>query len=252
MGKIFIITCKNIKMSLREPIWLVLNAIQPMVWLLLYGQLFGGVTHIPDFPYNNYVQFLTPGIMIMVSMFGAGFGGMATLAEMDKKLTDKQIVISISQVKIILARMFTTTLSDMVLATVIILLSTLLGSQFQFNFINMIMVYLIIIFFSSFIGSFSHFLAFKVKKQEVLVVATNFFVMPLLFLSSAMMPKDFSPQWVQVVARYNPLNYGIESIRSLTSGHVIISQVLFTLGLYLVLTVVLVTLTSFSFKKLYE
>lgn len=252
MRKLFLITFKNLILSVREPIWLLLNVIQPVVWLLLYGQLFSGMKNIPGFPYTNYVQFLTPGIIIMISMFGAGFGGMATLAELEKKLTDKLVVISINQAKIIIARIFSTIFVDMVLATFIIFLSSLLGFRFQFNIVNIIMIYLIIMFFSAFIGAFSHFLAFKVRKQEVLVVATNFFVMPLLFLSTAMMPKEFSPKWIQIVASYNPLNFGIESIRELSNGHLMIDQVVFTLFLYLTLTGILVTMASIGFKKLYE
>ena len=56
----------------RQPIWIAVTLVQPVIWLLLYGALFKSVTRIPGFHSTSYIQFLTPGIVVMSALFSAG------------------------------------------------------------------------------------------------------------------------------------------------------------------------------------
>src|ERR1051325_8761590 len=71
---------------MREPIWIVLLLVQPMIWLLLYGQLFKRVTHLPGggFGTTSYIEFLAPAIVIMNAFFGATWSGMAMVSDLDR------------------------------------------------------------------------------------------------------------------------------------------------------------------------
>ena len=68
----------------RQPIWIAVTLVQPVIWLLLYGALFKSVTRIPGFHSTSYIQFLTPGIVVMSALFSAGWSGMAVIDDIDK------------------------------------------------------------------------------------------------------------------------------------------------------------------------
>ena len=69
---------------LRQPIWLVFALTQPMFWLLLYSQLFRRIVDLPGFETDSYVQFLTPGIVVMTAFFGATWSGMSMIDDLDR------------------------------------------------------------------------------------------------------------------------------------------------------------------------
>ena len=74
---------------MREPIWIALLLVQPMVWLVLYGQLFKNVPRLGGFGTSSYVDFLAPGIVVMNSFFGATWSGMAMVADLDRKFVER-------------------------------------------------------------------------------------------------------------------------------------------------------------------
>ena len=63
---------RHIKDSLRTPIWLLINLIQPLVWLLLFSKVFEGVAELPGFTTDSYLQFFAPGVIIMTVLFALG------------------------------------------------------------------------------------------------------------------------------------------------------------------------------------
>ena len=74
---------------MREPIWIVLLLVQPMVWLVLYGQLFRNVTRLGGFGTGSYITFLAPAIVVMNAFFGATWSGMAMIADLDHKFVER-------------------------------------------------------------------------------------------------------------------------------------------------------------------
>src|SRR5690242_21861464 len=84
---------------MREPIWIALLLVQPMVWLLLYGQLFKRVTHLPGggFGTTSYIEFLAPAIVIMNAFFGATWSGMAMVSDLDRDVIPRFLATPVSR-----------------------------------------------------------------------------------------------------------------------------------------------------------
>ena len=74
---------------MREPIWVVLLLVQPMVWLLLYGQLFKHVPRLGGFGTQSYITFLAPGIVVMQAFFGASWSGMGMITDLDRGVIER-------------------------------------------------------------------------------------------------------------------------------------------------------------------
>ena len=84
LGDTFAMLVRHQRNFLRQPIWIVFALTQPMFWLLLYSQLFRRIVDLPGFDTNSYVQFLTPGIVVMTAFFGATWSGMSMIDDLDR------------------------------------------------------------------------------------------------------------------------------------------------------------------------
>ena len=76
----------------RQPIWIAVTLVQPVIWLLLYGALFKSVIRIPGFQSHSYIQFIAPGIVVMTALFSSGWSGMAVIDDIDKGILDRFLV----------------------------------------------------------------------------------------------------------------------------------------------------------------
>ena len=85
---------------MREPIWIALLLIQPMIWLLLYGQLFKRVVDIPSFGASSYIAFLAPGIVIMNAFFSAMWSGMATIEDLNRDVIERFLATPVSRLSL--------------------------------------------------------------------------------------------------------------------------------------------------------
>ncbi len=248
----FLLMVRHLKVNIRQPVWVFFNLVQPFVWLLLFSQLFGGLTEIPGFPVKNYVQYLTPGIIIMTCLFSAGYSGIGILQDLEKKLVDKLIVASVSTVSVVLARAATNCILVFFQVTVLVSVAFLMGFRIGFNFITVLFIYVIVFFTALLIGTLSNFMAIVSRRQEALVFMANFITLPLMFLSTAMMPKDYSPQWIRQVTKLNPINFAVESIRDLAGQQINIGQVLVILVVFTLLSAIFVLLSCIKLRKIYE
>ena len=77
---------------LRQPWWVVISLVQPILWLLLYGQLFKRVVELPGFNADSYISFVTPGVVIMSALFAGGWNGMGVIMDMNQGVMDRLLV----------------------------------------------------------------------------------------------------------------------------------------------------------------
>ena len=88
----------------REPIWIVVMIVQPMVWLLLYGQLFKNITRLGGFGTGSYITFLAPAVVIMNGFFGATWSGMAMINDLEHKVVERFLATPASRLSIVLSQ----------------------------------------------------------------------------------------------------------------------------------------------------
>ena len=82
---------RHVRRLLRKPAWVAVTLIQPMIWLLLFGALFKSVTQIPGFVGGSYIEYLTPGVVIMTAISSAGWSGMAFIDDMRSGVMDRML-----------------------------------------------------------------------------------------------------------------------------------------------------------------
>jgi ABC-2 type transport system permease protein len=209
---------RNLRNSFRVPFIWVMALVQPIIWLLLFAQLFKNLVNIPGFPYDSYLAYLAPGVILMTSLFGATFSGMGTLVDIDLGYLDKMLVTPVSRNAIMLGRMGGDVVRVVVQAIIIVLIALAMGTGFATGFAGFITAILLIALLVIGFAGLSNILALRIRDHQLFIMVINFITLPLMFLSDAMMPMQMLPSWLQTVAKYNPITYAADGIRALMNS----------------------------------
>ena len=202
-----------IRVTMRMPVFVIISIVQPVLWVLLFGQLFKSVTTIPGFGASSYVQFLAPGISIMTSLFGAAYSGMGLLADIDRGVLDRLLATPVSRGALIAGRILHAAVQVVAQAAIILLVSILLGARPHGGLPGVLAVFLSASLLGAAFAGFSNALALIARRQELVIAAMNFVVLPSTFLSSMIMSRNLMPGWIRGVSRFNPVNWAVTAAR---------------------------------------
>ena len=206
---------RHIRVSLRTPIWLFVNLIQPVVWLALFSRVFEGLVDLPGFTTDSYLQFFAPGVIIMTVLFGSAWTGMNMIQDKDLGILDKMLASPVSRVSIVLGRVFGSVATLVVQSLIIFLLAWVMGIDIATGVPGVLLTVLIVVLLGLGFAGLSNGLAILMKRPDPLIAFVSFLTLPLMFLSSAMMPSNLLPGWIQTAKTFNPVNHAVESVRSL-------------------------------------
>ncbi len=202
-----------IRATMRMPVFVIISIVQPVLWVLLFGQLFKSVTTIPGFGASSYVQFLAPGISIMTALFGAAYSGMGLLADIDRGVLDRLLATPVSRGALIAGRILHASVQVVVQAAIILLVAFLLGARPHGGLPGVLAVFLSASLLGAAFAGFSNALALIARRQELVIAAMNFVVLPSTFLSSMIMSRNLMPGWIRGVSRFNPVNWAVTAAR---------------------------------------
>jgi ABC-2 type transport system permease protein len=212
-------TMRGVRALLRQPAYVLITLVQPVIWLLLFGALFKRVVEIPGFGTRSYVTFLTPGVVIMTALFSAGWSGMGFIEDIDRGVLDRFLVSPVRRGGLMAGSLAYGALTVVVQSLVIVGLGLATGARFDGGVAGGAVLVACAVLVGVAISSLSNALGLLARQRETLIGATQFVMLPLTFLSSAMMQVRLMPAWMQDVTRYNPLNWAVEASReALGSG----------------------------------
>jgi ABC-2 type transport system permease protein len=197
----------------REPIWIALMVIQPLIWLLLYGQLFSRVGSLRGGA-STYIEFLTPGIICMNAFFGGSWSGMAMISDLDRHVIDRFLAAPTSRFALILSQVVRAGIIAVIQALILLLLGLALGVRVHGGWMGWLVVFAAAALLAMTFAGFSHGIALTVRKEASMIAAANFVGLPLLFLSAILIPAGQMPSWIADVSRFNPVNWGVHAARN--------------------------------------
>ena len=217
MGDTWYLFNKYLRITLRMPMWALFTIVQPLIWLLIFGQLFKNMASLPGFPSGRYMDFFMPGAIIMTVLFGTSWSGVSLLREINFGTVEKMLVTPVSRIAIVMSRVIHAAVTVIFQCLIILIIALIFGvkvSGFSGALLSLVIVFLLSVGFSG----ISNGLAIWLKREEPLVVIGNMMTLPLMFFSSAMVPKSFMPAWIRVITMINPIDYAVEATRSFYSG----------------------------------
>lgn len=215
----FYMTIRHVRELLRQPWWIAVTLVQPVIWLLLYGALFKRVVQIPGFHTGSYIEFLAPGVVIMTALFAAGWGGMPLIDDIERGVTDRFLVTPVKRIALISGRIANNALTITIQSLIIIGLGLIVGASFPGGPLGVIVLIVVAVILGACFGALSNGLALLARREETLIAVMNFLLLPLTFLSSAFMQQNLIPRWMQHVADFNPVNWAVVAGRQAVSAH---------------------------------
>ena len=194
------------------------RAIQPALWLLIYGEVFTRVHAIPTPAGIPYLAYLAPGIMAQSALFIAIFYGIQIIWERDAGVLTKLMVTPTPRSALITGKAFASGVRSVIQGVVIVIIAALLGVSLTGNPLKLIAAALILAVGSAFFSCLSMSIAGVVVARDRLMGIGQAITMPLFFSSSALYPTSIMPGWLQVISKVNPLSYEVEALRGLLIG----------------------------------
>jgi ABC-2 type transport system permease protein len=207
-------TVRQARNLMREPIWIVLLLVQPMVWLILYGQLFKNLTRLGGFGTTSYITFLAPAIVVMNAFFGATWSGMSMISDLDHKVVERFLATPASRFAIVLSQIVRSAITAAIQALIILLVSLALGVRIHAGVLGWLVILLAGVLVNSAFAGVSQAIALLTRREATMIAVANFIGLPLLFLSTTMNARSQMPHWMRVVARFNPVDWGVQAARA--------------------------------------
>lgn len=202
----------------RSKVSILAAIIQPLVWLLLVGHIFQATRALPGFPARSYLDFMTPGILAMVALFGGSFAGMTIVWDRRVGFLSKLLALPISRSAIVVGKMLSVAIRTSLQLLIVLLVAFLLGVRSATGVWGIPVLLLIAMLLTFAFSGISITVGALVKQPETFWAVVNFLTVPLLFTSSALFPLEFVPSWLRTMAYFNPVTYAIDSIRALMIG----------------------------------
>lgn len=238
---------RHIRTTLRIPIWIAVTLIQPIIWLTLFGQLFRRVVELPGFEASSYIQFLTPGVVIMTAFFGAAWSGMGLLEDLNEGVIDRLLATPIHRGALMAARVLHAALTVSIQAGIILLFGLVLGARLPGGLLALPVIVLLAALLGAGFSAISNGLALLTRREETLIAVINFFGMPLTFLSSAFIAAELMPGWIRFIAQGNPVNWAIIAARDAMQGQAWAEVWLYT-ALLALFVLVASSLATYTFQ----
>jgi len=184
---------RDLRALWRQPWYVVATLVQPVIWLLLFGELFKRVADLPGFAHESYIAYLAPGVVIMSALFSSGWSGMATIEDIDRGVTDRLLVSPVSRGAIIAGRVTQSAVVIVIQSVIMIGLALAVGASFPGGVVGVLVLILVSALLGAGFAALSNSLALVTRQEESLIGAVTLVVLPLTFLSTALMTADLLP-----------------------------------------------------------
>ena len=214
VAKVAAIADMDMRKLRHDPTELLTRAIQPMLWLLVFGQVFARAHSIPT-GNVDYTAFLVPGILAQSVLFVAIFNGISVIWERDLGIVHKFLASPTPRTALVLGKALASGVRALTQAVIVYAVAMALGVPLVWTAQALLGVVALVLLGAALFSTFSLIIACIVKTRERFMGIGQVLTMPLFFASNAIYPTDIMPPWLKVIAHANPLSYVVDGLRSM-------------------------------------
>jgi ABC-2 type transport system permease protein len=210
---------RNITRNLRTPMLVTASLLQPVIWLVLFSQIFKGLANTDQFRrlgYGSYLEFLLPGMLVLSMLFTALQSGIATVTDIDTGVMDKLLISPIRRSSILLGRVGADAITMVIQGGIILALAVAMGARPK-SAVGALALLGFATVFGVIWAGLSNLIALRTRNSELTMVGGLLLTLPALFLTPAFFPRPLLPGWLQGVSNLNPASYVIETGQRLMS-----------------------------------
>lgn len=206
-----------LRVTLRNLAWVVVGLFTPICYMLLFAPLLGNLASMPGFPPGGAYNTFTPGLMLMMAIYGSAFAGMALITRLREGVIERWRVTPVSRLAMTLGLVAVDVLTLLIQELVLLFLGLLLG--FRPDAVGMLLLLALLLLGGLIMASCSYAVALALKNESSLSAMVNLVALPLLLLSGILLPLSLAPAILQDVALANPFAYAVTAGRALVNGH---------------------------------
>jgi len=245
--KTWVMAGMEVRKLIHDPTELITRAIQPILWLGIFGEAMSKIRAIPT-QGVTYLQFITPGILTQSVTFVAIFYGLAIIWERDMGLLQKILVTPTPRLALVWGKMISAGMRGLSQVIVIFLFTLILQIHLRITLVSILGVVIITMLGASFFTGLSMIIASIVKTRERFMGIGQIITLPLFFASNAIYPISIMPSWLQLAANMNPLSYMVDGLRALlVTGDV--SRLPFDIVILIIVTFAISFLSAYMYPK---
>jgi ABC-2 type transport system permease protein len=210
----------DLRKLVHDPMELLTRMVQPVLWLVIFGQVFTRTRAIPTGGLR-YLDFMAPGILAQSVLFGSIFYGISLIWERDLGIVHKFLVSPAPRAALVLGRAVSAAVRGLCQGGLVYVVAFLLGVQLRFGAPALLGVVLAVGLGAAIFSTFSLIAACIVKSRERFMGIGQVLTMPLFFASNAIYPLEMMPWWLRWLSSWNPLTYQVDALRDLMvqGGH---------------------------------
>ncbi len=208
---------RHLRNLMRQPIYIALTLFQPVLYLLVFSQLFKKIALLPGFATTSYLVFLTPGIIVLNALFATAWSGMSMIDDLSRGVIDRFLQTPVKRVSLIAGRLVQMGVTLIIQSLILVGLALLMGAHFSGGVPGILLLFFCSIMLALPFSAFSNGIALMSRQQETVAAAVNFILLPLMFLSTVFMSPNLVPGWIRAISRYNPVNWAVEAGRAAVS-----------------------------------
>ena len=232
---------------IRNPAWVVIGVVQPLLYLLLFAPLLKSIASAPGFPAGGPYNVFVPGLLVQLGMFGAAGVGFSLIAELRMGVIERLRVTPVSRVALLLGRALRDVLSILVQSLILILLALPFG--LSINPVGVVVVLALIALIGLLTASVAYAVALWVRSENSYAPIVFTSALPILLLSGVLLPLGLAPQWLRNIAALNPLSYAVDAARAVFLAHLSDPSVVKGVLIMLVLSIVAIAIGARAFGR---
>jgi len=241
-------THRRLQAFIRQPAFLIITLIQPVIWLFLFGSLFKRIVELPGFGSASYLDYLVPGVVVMNAVAANMWAGMGALEEIERGTLNRFLITPIRRSAIMNAAVVEQAVSTTIQSVIIVLLGWAAGAHYPGGVAGVAVLIVASILLGTVFGALSNTVGMVVRQRETIIALNIFLLLPLTFLSTAFMAKSLMPSWMQSIAAVNPLNWSLDAARAALADSADWATVATHGGLLIGLAVLMVWLSTNTFR----
>jgi ABC transporter DrrB family efflux protein len=224
----FTVTKRNLRHFIRQPRLLVFSTIQPIMFVVLFAFVFGGVAASALPEGVAYIEFLLPGLFIQSAAFRSTQTAVGLAEDLERGVIDRFRSMPMSRVAVLAGRTFADLTRSLSVVALMVLVGYLIGFRFTEGVISAIGAVLVVGLFGYVLGWIFTYMALVVPGAEAAQTAGFVIVFPLVFASSIFVPIETMPSWLQGFAANSPVSLAADATRALSIGGPVARPLLLT------------------------
>lgn len=247
LKEIGLLTFRYIRASMRNPVFLFMGVITPLIYLAFFTPLLGTLASNGGLKTDNILSLFVPGMLPIIAFSTGLFTGFGTIDELRSGIIERFRVTPASRFSILAGPVSFDICAALFQSLLFILIALPFG--FRANFMGMVILFLLLGLLTMITSSFGNALGVLVKSEDRYAPIGQGIQLPVLLLSGTLLPISLAPKWLAIIAHFNPVYYVVEASRALALGNLNSMSVLYAFLILLAFATLTMTWATRVYKK---